>query len=118
MNGVHTCDKRRTRTYIEETFPGFDIEEGFAEKDRLWDSLKRETHAEIDARIKRVLDMIFETDKEQCKHHPVLFINMNSVLQPVISITAHGGVFGALLRVANSKQYTLPVGGSCSCLIC
>jgi hypothetical protein len=70
MNGVHTCDKRRTSTYIEYTFPGFDIEEGFTEEDELWDPLERETYAEIDARVGRVFDMIFEKDQEQCKHHP------------------------------------------------
>lgn len=94
INGVHTCDKRRTRTYIEYTFPGFDIEEGFTEEDNLWKPLERETYAEIDARVGRVFDMIFEKDQEQ-----------------FISITAHGGVFGAVLRVTKQKQYNLPVGG-------
>lgn len=74
MNGVHTCDKRRTRTYIKQAFPGFDIEEGFTEEDSLWNPLKRETHAEIETRIGRLLDIIFEKDQEQCKHHPVHYV--------------------------------------------
>ncbi|KAG1792115.1 phosphoglycerate mutase [Suillus subaureus] len=80
--GVHTCDKRRTRTYIEQTFPDFDIEKELIEEDTLWDPEVRETHAEIDARMRRVLDMIFGKDQEQ------------------------------LLRVMNHRQYILPTGGS------
>ncbi|KAJ7782198.1 histidine phosphatase superfamily [Mycena olivaceomarginata] len=34
--GEHTCDKRNTRTYIQNTFPHFDIEAGFTEEDELW----------------------------------------------------------------------------------
>ncbi|KAL4081441.1 hypothetical protein V8B97DRAFT_26584 [Scleroderma yunnanense] len=62
--GVHTCDKRRTRTYIQETFPEYAIEEGFTEEDELWSPDIRETWADIDARARTVLDMIFESDKE------------------------------------------------------
>jgi len=94
VNSVHTCDKRRTRTYIKQAFPGFDIEEGFTEEDDLWDPQVRETYAEIDARVGGVLDMIFEKDQEQ-----------------VISITAHGGVFGAVLRVTRQNKLILPIGG-------
>ncbi|KAG1892048.1 histidine phosphatase superfamily [Suillus subluteus] len=92
--GVHTCDKRRTRTYIEQTFPDFDIEEELIEEDTLWDAEVRETHAEIDARMRGVLDMIFDKDQEQ-----------------FISFTAHGGIVSAALRVMNHRQYILPTGG-------
>lgn len=93
-HGVHTCDKRRTRTYIEQTFPDFDIEKELIEEDKLWDPEVRETHAEIDVRMRRVLDIIFDKDQEQ-----------------FISFTAHGGIVSAVLRVTNHKQYILPTGG-------
>lgn len=93
-HGVHTCDKRRTRTYIEQTFPDFDIEKELIEEDILWDPEVRETHAEVDARMKRVLDMIFDKDQEQ-----------------FISFTAHGGIVSAVLRVINHRQYILLTGG-------
>ncbi|KAG2141638.1 histidine phosphatase superfamily [Suillus cothurnatus] len=93
-HGVHTCDKRRTRTYIEQTFPDFDIEKELIEEDTLWDPEVRETHAEVDARMKRVLDMIFDKDQEQ-----------------FISFTAHGGIVSAVLRVINHRQYILLTGG-------
>jgi hypothetical protein len=65
-NGVHTCDKRRTRSDIHAAFPEYDFEEGFAEKDELWTSDYRETHDDIDRRARLVLDMIFHNDVEQC----------------------------------------------------
>ena len=61
-NGVHTCDKRRSRSYIKETFPWLEIEEGFTEEDQLWSASKRESPAEIQRRAGKVLDTIFETD--------------------------------------------------------
>jgi broad specificity phosphatase PhoE len=93
-HGVHTCDKRRTRTYIEQTFPDFDIEKELIEEDTLWDPEVRETHAEVDVRMRRVLDMIFDKDQEQ-----------------FISFTAHGGIVSAVLRVINHRQYILLTGG-------
>ncbi|KAG2138095.1 histidine phosphatase superfamily [Suillus bovinus] len=92
--GVHTCDKRRTRTYIEQTFPNFDIEKELAEEDELWDPEVRETHTQIDVRMRHVLEMIFDRDQDQ-----------------FISFTAHGGIVSAMLRVVNHKQYILPTGG-------
>ncbi|KAI6148051.1 histidine phosphatase superfamily [Pisolithus tinctorius] len=92
--GVHTCDKRRTRTYINQTFPEYSIEDGFAEEDELWRPDIRETEADVDVRVKAALDMIFENDKEQ-----------------FISITTHGGFFGSFLRVTNHQLVYLPTGG-------
>ncbi|KIN95230.1 hypothetical protein M404DRAFT_330939 [Pisolithus tinctorius Marx 270] len=91
--GVHTCDKRRTRTYINQTFPEYSIEDGFAEEDELWRPDIRETEADVDVRVKAALDMIFENDKEQ-----------------FISITTHGGFFGSFLRVTNHQLVYLPTG--------
>ncbi|KAI6163259.1 histidine phosphatase superfamily [Pisolithus thermaeus] len=92
--GIHTCDKRRTRTYIHETFPEYLIEDGFTEEDELWTPDVRETWEDVDVRVKAVLDMIFKNDKEQ-----------------FISITAHGGFINAFLRVTNHLPYVLPTGG-------
>jgi len=93
-NGVHTCDKQRTRSDIHAAFPEYDFEEGFAEKDELWTSDYRETHDDIDRRARLVLDMIFHNDVEQ-----------------FISITAHGGIIGGFLRMCNHRPWILPTGG-------
>ncbi|KAF9236216.1 histidine phosphatase superfamily, partial [Melanogaster broomeanus] len=98
-NGVHTCDKRRTRSEIHKAFPETLFEEGFAEEDLLWDAGCRETHADIDRRARNVLDMIFDNDEEH-----------------FISITTHGGWVGGFLRVCDHRPWILPTGGQCSCL--
>lgn len=93
-NGVHTCDKRRTKTYIESTFPAFQIEHGFSEEDLLWEAEVRESRTHVEERAKEVLDMIFNNDGE-------LFV----------SITAHGGIINAFLAVLGRTSYALPTGG-------
>ncbi|KAG6910358.1 hypothetical protein DXG01_011073, partial [Tephrocybe rancida] len=65
-NGVHTCDKRRTASYIAKAFPRFHIEPGFTEEDLLWDPEVRETKAQLAGRAKVVLDQIFQDDNETC----------------------------------------------------
>ena len=70
-NGVHTCDKRRTRSYIETTFPKMIIEKGFTEEDVLWDPDVRETKKQVTERAKLVLDVIFEHD-EPCEPNSFL----------------------------------------------
>ncbi|KAF8064321.1 histidine phosphatase superfamily [Lyophyllum atratum] len=93
-NGVHTCDKRRSRSYIEKTFPHFHIEQGFTEEDLLWDSDLRETKALLADRAKLVLDHIFENDEET-----------------FICLTAHGGIINAFLASVGRPSYVLPTGG-------
>ncbi|KAG8218932.1 hypothetical protein J3R82DRAFT_4640 [Butyriboletus roseoflavus] len=66
-NGVHTCDKRRTRSEIHTAFPEYCFEEGFTERDELWTPDYRERHDDIDRRARHTLDMIFNNDTEQCK---------------------------------------------------
>lgn len=66
-NGVHTCDKRQTRSKIHAAFPEYRFEEGFTEGDELWTPDYRETHDDIDRRAERALDMIFRNDTEQCR---------------------------------------------------
>ncbi|KAK4169806.1 histidine phosphatase superfamily [Cladorrhinum sp. PSN259] len=60
--GMHSCDRRRTRSYLEKTFPGFIIEDGFAEEDELWKPDARETRAQHAVRVTKVLDELFEKD--------------------------------------------------------
>ncbi|KAJ7435492.1 histidine phosphatase superfamily [Mycena galericulata] len=61
--GEHTCDQRRTRTYITTAFPQFDIERRFTEEDELW-TTERETKDHAAARARTVLDRIFRDDKD------------------------------------------------------
>ncbi|KAF8841585.1 phosphoglycerate mutase-like protein [Paxillus ammoniavirescens] len=100
-NGVHTCDKRHTRSEIQSEFPKIQFEQGFTEEDLLWTPDYRETHADIDLRARDALDKIFDDDSEA-----------EEMLKPeFISITTHGGFIGGFLRVCNHRPWILPTGG-------
>ncbi|QRV96967.1 histidine phosphatase family containing protein [Ceratobasidium sp. AG-Ba] len=94
--GVHTCDERRTKTYLRKTYD-FRIEPGFTENDELWTADHRETDEEANTRLKAALDTIFG---KLLSNHDTFF-----------SITAHSGAIGAALRVLGHRQYSLPTGG-------
>ncbi|KAF8748953.1 Phosphoglycerate mutase family [Rhizoctonia solani] len=118
--GVHTCDKRRTKTYIRQTYKNFGIESGFTEevsyllssagflaplittgsfnvKDELWTADHRETNDETDARLRRTLDAIFDR-----------LLGPKDIF---ISVTAHSGAISSALRVLGHRAYSLPTGG-------
>lgn len=61
---MHTCDKRRTLSYLRETFPEFAVEEGFTEKDELYEQDVRESEEHMVERARQVLDYIFMHDNE------------------------------------------------------
>ncbi|KAI5120262.1 hypothetical protein M0805_004598 [Coniferiporia weirii] len=92
--GVHSCDQRRSLSYLHESFPEFDIEEGFTEEDELHDPKVREEQAHVAERVRLVLDYIFERDEEL-----------------VISITAHSGFINGLVEITNHDPVALTTGG-------
>ncbi|KAF9262314.1 phosphoglycerate mutase-like protein [Marasmius fiardii PR-910] len=93
--GVHTCDKRRSRTYIRTTFPEFDIEKGFTEEDELWTPDVRESDEHAVIRATSVLDVIFG-DKDD---------------EIVISVTAHSGIINGFLGAVGRPSFSLQTGG-------
>ncbi|KXN88386.1 putative phosphomutase PMU1 [Leucoagaricus sp. SymC.cos] len=94
-NGVHTCDKRRTRSWIHNRFPSFRFEDGFEEEDVLWDAEVRETKEGVTERARKVLDHIFEQD----------------VSSTYISVTAHGGIINGFLQAIGRPPFGLSTGG-------
>jgi len=94
-NGVHTCDKRKTRTYIATSYPHFIIEDGFTELDELWSPTVRESAAQVAERARKVLDVVFQNDID------ALFI----------SITAHTGFINGFLRAVGRPYFEIPTGG-------
>ncbi|KAF9484349.1 phosphoglycerate mutase [Pholiota conissans] len=94
-NGVHTCDKRQTRSYIADYKPHFSFEEDFSEHDELWHPTIRETKPEVARRAQAVLDRVFEKDTEDI----------------FISITAHSGWINGFLTAIGREHFRLPTGG-------
>jgi hypothetical protein len=62
----HTCDKRRTRSYIEETFPDYVIEDGLTEQDELYTGTIEggETKQDVVRRANGVLNRMFTEDTD------------------------------------------------------
>jgi len=94
-NGVHTCDKRKTRTYITTSYPRFIIELGLTELDELWSPTVRESEAQVAERARKVLDVVFQNDID------ALFI----------SITTHSGFINGFLRAVGRQPFNIPTGG-------
>ncbi|RDW77589.1 hypothetical protein BP6252_05642 [Coleophoma cylindrospora] len=92
-NGVFTSDTRGTSSEIRAAFPNFNLEDGFADDDELWDSEQRETETEQETRTRRFMEELFDEDD-----------------QTSISITSHSGTIAALLKVIGHREFNLPPG--------
>jgi broad specificity phosphatase PhoE len=90
--GIHTCDRRSNKTYIESSYP-YRIEPGFAEDDPLWLPDFRESDSAMTLRLKSFLDDIFT-------HHD----------GQVFSLTSHGGAIAAILRAIGHRDFPLRTG--------
>ena len=111
--GEHTCDKRRTRSELQDEFSNIAFEEGFEEEDRLWTPI-HESKASVERRAKLVLDRIFQNDRDAtCALVPYLSSNQKLSRGLDISITSHSGWINAFLRVVGRNDYALPTGGTC-----
>ena len=109
--GIHTCDKRRSLTYLRNAFPDFDIEEGFTEEDELYDSDVRESEDHIVERARSVLDHIFKNDRESGTQGASDVELCLTILLSVISITAHSGFIRGLQKAVGHELVELPTGG-------
>lgn len=79
--GVHTCDRRSSRSHIHEMYPAWAFEKGFTEEDTLWDPEVRESPEAQDVRTLALLDDVFGSDEKT-----------------YISFSSHSGEIGSLLR--------------------
>jgi len=91
--GIHTCDRRSSKSYISSTHPAYNIEDGFAEDDPLWVPDLRESTSAHTVRLKKLLDDIFSHDSST-----------------FISLTSHGGSIAAILRVVGHREFPLRTG--------
>jgi broad specificity phosphatase PhoE len=80
-NGVHTCDRRSSKSVIAAQYPTWRFEDGFEEEDVLWKADLRESNAAQDQRSYAVMSDVFATDKNTW-----------------ISISSHSGQIASALR--------------------
>jgi broad specificity phosphatase PhoE len=92
--GVHTCDKRSSKTFIASTYPSFNIDPGFSEDDKLWKPDVRETFEEHVVRSKNLLNEIFNEKKESV----------------FVSLTTHSGAIMALFGATGWNKIPVAAG--------
>ncbi|RDW76421.1 histidine phosphatase family protein [Aspergillus mulundensis] len=137
---LHTCDERRTKSYIQGLFPEWIIEEGFTEEDELWEGIKGETSETQDLRSRAALDDVFFPETVNgsfsinvkrsstgrpagvCggpspSHSPAPPAQGGKASDLVISITAHSGEISSILRVIGHQAFKLSTGAVIPVLI-
>ncbi|KAL3480216.1 histidine phosphatase superfamily [Aspergillus californicus] len=126
---MHTCNHRRTKSYIESLFGEWTFEDGFTEEDELWTGTTGETSEAQDLRSRAALDDIFQSS-----------FNSNSSVSRsgavpkgvcsspdhghghgkkdlIVSITAHSGEISSILRVIGHQAFRLATGAVIPVLI-
>lgn len=126
---LHTCDRRRSKSYIEGLFPDWMIEEGFTEEDELWTGVRAETSEAQDSRSRRALDDIFnaQAGAESVKKTrgggggggggACVPNHGGDGEKLVISVTAHSGEITSILRVIGHREFKLNTGAVIPVLI-
>lgn len=92
--GVHTCDRRSTRTQIEQAFPHVTFEPGFEDADPLWEADYREPRSARRYRLAVFLDDVFASDKGT-----------------FLSFTSHSGALRSILAAVGHRDFALETGG-------
>jgi len=92
--GLHTCDQRRSKSYLQDSYPAFTFEPHFSETDELWGPVYQETSAQQALRLRGFLDSLWMNE-------PATYI----------SITAHGGTVAAILANIGHRVFNLQTGG-------
>jgi len=90
----HTCDKRSSKTWIEEHYPDYVLEPGFVEEDVLWKADAFETDEAHTARKQRLLEDIWINDREA----------------RFISLTTHSYAISAILEVVGAPHFRVGEG--------
>lgn len=97
---VHTCDLRRPRSWIEENYPGYTIEDNVTEQDQFSGQKRWETDEEHNARKQEALEEIFSQNQHE-----------------FVSLTVHSFAIGAILAVCKGEVFKIREGTSMAILV-
>jgi len=86
----HTCDHRRTKDYLHQTYPSYRFEPGFAQNDELWQAGLGESPSHQEERLREALDEVFIRSAPRG--------NNIDTSGNWVSITAHSGAIGSILQ--------------------
>lgn len=138
--GVHTCDKRSTKSEIHATHRGLVFEPGFSEPDNAWLEDYRETPEEQNVRICQFLSRLFDGSQRyknavlelqkqnsgyQNSSHNLLDLIKENNVKPVpelvnakyVSVTAHSGTINSILAVTGHRKFNVFPGGMIPVLV-
>ncbi|KAL3458797.1 histidine phosphatase superfamily [Aspergillus heterothallicus] len=113
---MHTCNARRSKSYIEELFPGWTFEKGFTEDDELWTGVTGEPSEAQDERSRQALDDIFSKGNKGVRRPDRVCVAPQKK-DLVVSITAHSGEITSILRVIGHQPFRLSTGAVIPVLI-
>lgn len=97
---VHTCDLRRPRSWIEQNYPGYTIEDNVTEHDQFSGQKRWETDEEHNARKQEALEEIFSQDENE-----------------FVSLTVHSFAVMAILAVCKGEVFKIREGTSMAILV-
>jgi broad specificity phosphatase PhoE len=97
---VHTCDLRRPRSWIEQNYTGYTIENDVTQEDQFAGQKRWETDDEHYARKQEALEQIFSSDKND-----------------FVSLTVHSYAVAAILAVCKGEVFRIREGTSMALLV-
>jgi broad specificity phosphatase PhoE len=96
----HTCDRRSTLSWIKEHYPDYIIGRGLSEDDVLWSSSCEETAEEHVTRKQRLLEDMFENDRNA-----------------FVELTTHSYAISAILEAVSMAGFRDSEGSSVAMLV-
>lgn len=103
--GVHTCDRRSTKTQIENAFPHVTFEPNFSNPDPLWEADYREPASARRYRLATFLDDIFASEASDSEASDGQGGNV------FLSLTSHSGAIASILEAVGHRSFKLETGG-------
>ncbi|KAF5550902.1 phosphoglycerate mutase [Fusarium napiforme] len=96
----HTCDKRRTRQWIQAAYPDYELESGFAEEDILWHADRSESNEAHVAHTQQLLEDVWRHDSGSC-----------------IALTTHSFTISTILEVIGAPEFRMGEGAMVAFLV-
>ncbi len=114
MTGIHTCDKRRTKSYVQEAYPKFIIDPDLTEEDLSWTPDYRETEMEVAKRASKFLVALFRLELEKRSSDDGDDVSSQDpvdIEDLFISVTCHSGVINGFLAALGHRPFEIQTGG-------
>ena len=109
-NGRHTCDRRSSKTWIQQNHPECVIEPSFTEEDELWSADVREPWDAHRERVAEVLRDIFG-ELQGGSDGSTEGIRRRKRETAFVSLTSHSGTMVRMSEVLGHRKFPVSPGG-------